>query len=167
MSADDDECSASESNIPSFSSVHSRLSAPVPSLQSTVKVEGRKENAIDRFKVCPLLLRVFYTYERHHSPIDYKNQVYPKNELQIHTWMDATLSEIIIHLQRKNRKLRRSGTVIKFQIVSADPARPRYRTRDIGSVKIDTKGPDDLKTLVLCRFTIGDFLDLCVKLPKN
>lgn len=57
-SADDDECSASESTIPSFTSVHSRLSAPVPSLQSTVKVEGRKENAIDRFKVDNLYFNV-------------------------------------------------------------------------------------------------------------
>lgn len=65
--------------------------------------------------------------------------------------MDATLSEIITHLQRKNRKIRRSGTIIKFQIVFPDPARPRFRARDIGTVKVDTKGPDDLKTLSQCR----------------
>lgn len=65
--------------------------------------------------------------------------------------MDATLSEILINLRQKNRKIRRSGTVISFQIVSPDPARPRYRTRDIGSVKVDHKGPDDYKTLSHCR----------------
>lgn len=65
--------------------------------------------------------------------------------------MDATLSEIIINLQQKNRKVRRSGTIIKFQLISPDPARPRYKTRDIGVVKIDYKGPDDYKTLSQCR----------------
>ncbi|XKL65235.1 hypothetical protein PGB90_008655 [Kerria lacca] len=145
----------------------SRLSVSGPSLQSTVKVEGRKESNINRFKVCPLLLRIFYSYGRHHNPLDYKNKEYPKNELQIHTWLDATLLEIITNLQRKNRKIRRSGTVIKFQIISPDPARPRFKTRDIGSVKIDYKGPDDFKTLSQCRFAIGDFIDLCIRLPKN
>lgn len=65
--------------------------------------------------------------------------------------MDASLSEILINLQRKNRKIRRSGTVIKFQIISPDPTRPRYKVRDVGSIKIDYKGPDDLKTLHQCR----------------
>lgn len=51
---DDDNFSASESNVPSFPSVHSRLSAATPSVQSTVKVEGRKEIAVDRFKVSSL-----------------------------------------------------------------------------------------------------------------
>lgn len=157
-----------ETNIPSYSSsISSRPAGSGPSLQSTVKVEGRKENSVDRFKVCPLLLRVFYTYNHHHNPLDYKNKIYPKNEMQIHTWMDATLSEILVNLQHKNRKVRRSGTVIKFQVVSPDPARPRLKMRDIGSVKVDGKGPDDYKTLSQCRIMIGDFIDLCIKLPKN
>lgn len=65
--------------------------------------------------------------------------------------MDATLSELLVHLQRKNRKVRRSGTVIKFQFVTPDPGFPRFKTRDIGSVKIDSRGPDDMKTLSQCR----------------
>lgn len=65
--------------------------------------------------------------------------------------MDATLSEILANLQHKNRKVRRSGTVIKFQVVSPDPARPRLKMRDIGSIKVDYKGPDDYKTLSQCR----------------
>lgn len=157
-------------NIPSYNSNNAPSSRPLgsgPVLQSTVKVEGRKENSVDRYKVCPSLLRVFYTYNHHHNPLDYKNKIYPKNEMQIHTWMDATLSEILVHLQHKNRKVRRSGTVIHYQIVSPDPARPRFRMKDIGSVKVDHKGPDDYITLAQCRLGIGDFIDICIKLPKS
>ncbi|KAK7601220.1 hypothetical protein V9T40_008661 [Parthenolecanium corni] len=164
--SNNDDAGSNESDSNNRSS-NLRTGVAVPVVQSTVKVEGRKENNIDRYKTCPLLLRVFYNYNHHHNPIDYKNKQYPKNELQIHTWMDASLSEILINLQRKNRKIRRSGTVIKFQIISPDPTRPRYKVRDVGSIKIDYKGPDDLKTLHQCRYSIGDFIDLCIKLPKN
>lgn len=41
-----------ETNIPSYNSnISSRPPGTGPSLQSTVKVEGRKENSVDRFKV--------------------------------------------------------------------------------------------------------------------
>lgn len=49
---DDAGSNESDSNNRSFpSSSNLRTGAAVPAVQSTVKVEGRKENTIDRYKV--------------------------------------------------------------------------------------------------------------------
>ncbi len=37
-------------------------------------------------QTCPLLLRVFCTYGRHHSPYDYQKGIFPLTEFQIYTW---------------------------------------------------------------------------------
>lgn len=52
---------------------------------------------IDRTKVCPLLLRCFWKLHRHHQLNEYRNasnDILPAQEVQIHTWQDASLREI-------------------------------------------------------------------------
>ncbi|CAG5027938.1 unnamed protein product [Parnassius apollo] len=55
---------------------------------------------VDREKTCPLLLRVFCSTGRHNTPGDYARGNVPQNELQIYTWMDATLRELTGMLMR-------------------------------------------------------------------
>lgn len=47
----DEEYSDEESNVHTHNTVSTRPPGSGPSIQSTVKVEGRKENAVDRYKV--------------------------------------------------------------------------------------------------------------------
>ncbi|XBI70120.1 hypothetical protein VPH35_064684 [Triticum aestivum] len=51
---------------------------------------------IDREKTCPLLLRVFTKVGGHHLNEEFSERgKEPKDEVQIYTWKDATLQELI------------------------------------------------------------------------
>nr|CAD7444689.1 unnamed protein product [Timema bartmani] len=78
------------------------------------------EKPVDREKTCPLLLRVFCNTGRHHNIMDYNRGNVPANELQIYTWMDATLREITSLVKEVNPDSRRKGTYFDFSLVSPD-----------------------------------------------
>ncbi|OXA65122.1 histone deacetylase complex subunit SAP18 [Folsomia candida] len=121
---------------------------------------------IDREKTCPLLLRVFCSTGRHNSPMDYTNGNTPANELQIYTWLDATLKEIAGLVKEVNPDARRHGTVFDFSLVYPDKYRG-YRSRPVSTIVSGQKNPDDNKTLTQIRFTIGDYLDISITPPSR
>nr|XP_031834043.1 histone deacetylase complex subunit SAP18 isoform X2 [Nomia melanderi] len=102
------------------------------------------EKPIDREKTCPLLLRVFCNTGRHHNIMEYSRGNVPSNELQIYTWMDATLREITGLVKEVNPDARSKGVTCSGQ-----------------------KGADDNKTLAQARFTIGDYLDISITPPNR
>ncbi|XP_056631631.1 histone deacetylase complex subunit SAP18 [Diorhabda carinulata] len=133
----------------------------------TVVVE-EKNDAIDRQKVCPFLLRVFVSSNgSHHKPSDYSKGNTPQNELQIYTWKDATLHELTQLVKEVNPEARRKGTKFSFAFVYPDLRQPVYRIREIGNTMTGVKGPDDLKTLGLLRLNIGDYLDIAITAPDT
>ena len=109
----------------------------------------------------------------------------PSNELQIYTWMDATLKELTGLVKEVNPEARRRGTYFDFSLVYPDLRQsPRCQSRDIGTtvagqrvggVRKEKKlyfiilmqGPDDQKTLADCKFVIGDFLDISITPPTG
>ncbi|EEZ97816.1 histone deacetylase complex subunit SAP18 [Tribolium castaneum] len=128
-----------------------------------VVIEEKKDDAVDRQKVCPFLLRVFVSSNGyHHKPTDYNKGNTPQNELQIYTWKDATLHELTQLVKEVNPEARRKGTKFSFSLVFPDMRVPIYRMREIGSTTTGIKGPDDLKTLSQARFAIGDFMDIAI-----
>ncbi|PAA83443.1 hypothetical protein BOX15_Mlig016079g4 [Macrostomum lignano] len=124
-------------------------------------VESNKQ-AIDREKTCPLLLRVFCSIKRHHSLTEFTQGRTPSNELQIYTWMDATLKELSQLVQEVNPDSRAKGTYFDFAVVYPDLQTTRYKSRDIGTVRNGTRGMDDNVTLKDRRFRIGDYLDISI-----
>ena len=52
--------------------------------------------AIDREKICPFLIRCFWSTSRPYSSLDYDTRKgkLPQNEVQIYTWKDANILEI-------------------------------------------------------------------------
>jgi len=129
--------------------------------------EKIEEKPVDREKSCPLLLRVFLSQGRHHTPNEYSRGNVPANELQIYTWMDATLKELTGLVKEVNPDARRKGTFFDFALVYPDLRTPGYRMRDIGSTCAGQKGVDDAKTLSQCRFQVGDFLDIAITPPQT
>jgi len=125
------------------------------------------DKTVDREKTCPLLLRVFLSNVRHHGPSDYARGSVPSNELQIYTWMDATLRELTSLVKEVNREARKKGTIFDFSLVFPDKTTSVYRLCDIGGTVSGQKGPDDNKTLRECRFTIGDYLDIAITPPRQ
>lgn len=123
---------------------------------------------VDREKTCPLLLRVFCSQQRHNNMSEYMKGQTPQNELQIYTWMDATLKELTGLIKEVNPESRRRGTYFDFAIVYPDLRQgPRCNTRDIGTTVAGQKGPDDNMTLKEAKFCIGDFLDVSINSPNG
>ncbi|KRT81384.1 hypothetical protein AMK59_6279 [Oryctes borbonicus] len=131
-------------------------------------IEEKKEDSVDRQKVCPFLLRVFVSPTGHHYKIvDYNKGNTPQNELQIYTWKDATLNELALLVKEVNPEARRKGTKFTFALVYPDPRAPVYRMREIGTTVTGQKGADDLKSLAQARFSIGDYMDIAISTPDS
>lgn len=135
-------------------------------VESIVEDNREPEKPIDREKVCPLLLRVFCSTGRHHSLSDYSRGNTPANELQIYTWMDATLKELTGLVKEVNADARKKGTFFDFAIVYPAPNATAYRLREIGSTCSGRKGTDDSVTLAHKKFQIGDYLDIAITPPR-
>ncbi|XP_020625864.1 histone deacetylase complex subunit SAP18-like [Orbicella faveolata] len=134
------------------------------------RVKEREANdqkvTIDREKTCPLLLRVFCNQGRHHRLDEYSRTALPSNELQVYTWKDATLKELMSLVKEVNPDARRKGTVFDFAIVFPDARRGGFIMKEIGSTAAGRKGTDDTITLESKKFQIGDFIDVAIQSPR-
>lgn len=92
---------------------------------------------------------------------DYTNKKTPPvaTELQIYTWLDATLSELM-GLIRQIPIYKSKGTQFSFSVVFPESNSPTFRMRHIGVTIGGKRGPDDEKTLAQSRLQIGDFIDV-------
>ncbi|KAM4608285.1 histone deacetylase complex subunit SAP18 isoform 1-T2 [Polymixia lowei] len=132
------------------------------------EIKKEPEKPVDREKTCPLLLRVFTTNNgRHHRMDDFARGNVPASELQIYTWMDATLKELTSLVKEVYPEARKKGTHFSFAIVYPDPKRQAYRVKDIGNTLSGRKGADDSMTLQSQRFQIGDYLDISITPPNR
>jgi histone deacetylase complex subunit SAP18 len=96
---------------------------------------------------------LFREYEQGHTP---------ENELQIYTWMDASLGELTQLIKEVNPDSRRRGTQFSFSIVSADDSYNRYYLTDIGKTENGHRRSDDQIQLANKRFRVGDYLDVAI-----
>ncbi|CAG9801685.1 unnamed protein product [Chironomus riparius] len=138
-------------------------------VESMIVEEKPKENRseIDREKTCPLLLRVFCSSSgRHHSMNEYSHGSAPSNELQIYTWLDASLKELTQLIRDVNPDTRKKGTYFDFALVFPDNRSGSYRMREIGVTCSGQRGADDNKTLSQAKFQIGDYLDINITTPS-
>ncbi|XP_028412676.1 histone deacetylase complex subunit SAP18-like [Dendronephthya gigantea] len=121
--------------------------------------------AVDREKTCPLLLRVFWTDGRHHRPEEFFRTV-PSNELQIYTWKDATLKELMTLIKEVNPDARKKGTTFDFATVFPNPRQPGFLLKELGTTTAGKKSPADTITLESKKFQIGDYIDVAVQYPR-
>jgi len=143
---------------------------------------GSGKDVVDRQKQCPFLLRVFVSNSRHNMLKDFNRGSTPDNELQIYTWMDASLKELTALVREVNADSRRKGTYFDVGRVYSvhnpkttsnnEVARNRIDNCDYGLKKIGTcvagrRGVDDHKTLRDIGFNIGDYLDIAVSPPSS
>jgi len=131
-------------------------------MESLVQIEETVDNSVNRFRKCPMQVRIYYSYGEHGSLLSYRRGVYPKNCIVVFIWMNTTLDEIVSHLKMSERKIRRRGTILDFQIVSLGAQTTRQSARDAGRVCIGVKRPENTKTLNQCRFSVGDIIDVNV-----
>ncbi|CAO1346194.1 unnamed protein product [Diamesa hyperborea] len=139
-------------------------------VESMIIVEEKQApvKTVDREKTCPLLLRVFCSVSgRHNNLSEFSHGNTPSNELQIYTWMDATLREITTLIRDVNPETRRKGTYFDFALVFPESRPGVYRMREIGVTCSGSRGADDNKTLAQAKFCIGDYLDINITPANN
>lgn len=83
------------------------------------------------------------------------------SELQVYTWLDATLSELT-SLIREIPDYQDKGTQFFYSIVFPEPNSASFRMRPIGVTIAGKRGPNDDLKLGQCRYQIGDFLDVAI-----
>jgi len=132
-----------------------------------LKHEKDPKNAVNREETCPLLLRVFCSTSRHNNIQEYSKGDTPENEIQIYTWMDASLKELTGLIKEVNPDARRRGTFFEFALVYPDLRMGKYLSRDIGQTIAGKQGNDDNKTLGDCKFSIGDYMDIAISPPNQ
>ncbi|XP_003386277.1 PREDICTED: histone deacetylase complex subunit SAP18-like, partial [Amphimedon queenslandica] len=99
----------------------------VHEVKKDAPLEGEEEKkqevepyTVDREKTCPFLLRVFCNEGRHHRLDSFMRGNVPSNELQIYTWMDCTLRELMSLVKEVNPDTRQKGTLFSFATVYPD-----------------------------------------------
>ncbi|KAM9485458.1 histone deacetylase complex subunit SAP18-like [Salvelinus alpinus] len=118
-------------------------------------------------RTCPLL-RVFTTTSgRHHRMHEFGRGNVPSSELQIYTWLNATLKELTSLVKEVYPEARKKGTCFGFAIVYIEPKRQGYRVKEIGNIVSEQKGSDDAMTLQSQRFWIGNYLDIAITPPNR
>ncbi|KAJ1982119.1 hypothetical protein H4R35_000438 [Dimargaris xerosporica] len=119
---------------------------------------------VDRQKDAPFLLRVFYRIGGHNSLEKYNHGLEQlENELQIHTWRDATLKEIALLIQEVVEDARDVNVCFSFRLIYPNHIQLAYTNKSLGVVFNYKDGPIDSKTLADCRFVIGDYLDVAIE----
>ncbi|CAL8069105.1 unnamed protein product [Calicophoron daubneyi] len=125
------------------------------------------DGSVNREKTCPLLLRMFYSSLRHNNAMEYSRGRTPNNELQVYTWLDATLRELASLVKQVNPEARKRGTVFDFALVSPDYRSPVYRMRELGAVCAGSPSDTDRIMLKDCQFVIGDMVDVAITVPPT
>jgi histone deacetylase complex subunit SAP18 len=131
-------------------------------IEKPTEVPTANRLAVDREKVCPLLLRVFPNVGRHYSMAEFAHGNTPSGELQIYTWLDASLKELSGLIREVHPEARLRGTYFEFSLVFPDSKSPSYRARSIGTTRNGQKGLDDNKMLSDVRFQIGDYMIVAI-----
>jgi histone deacetylase complex subunit SAP18 len=115
---------------------------------------------INREKICPFLLRVFYKDNDFNSLEDMSSGIFPTNrELHIYTWMDASLREITMLIKEAVDLARNKEATIYFSFIFPD-SKGKLQRKEVGYVYSNKKCPDESKTLQNLKFTIGDYMDI-------
>ena len=129
--------------------------------------------SVDREKVTPFLIRVFVHRGPHSRDSEYRDPTnLPKEgQIHIHTWMDATLSELTALLAKVLPDFRSPRYVaeLSFALVYPDRQGRMVVKQSDGKVTHSSSRFDQheddrnaMKTLKDLGFQIGDFLDVSV-----
>ena len=118
---------------------------------------------VDRERTTPLLVRTFLKKAGHRRQEDYavRGKEPVEDEVQLYTWMDATLRELSDLLKEVSPSARERNSQLSFAIVYPDK-RGTLVLKEVGIIHSLRKGEHDDKNLAGLHFQTGDFLDVAV-----
>ncbi|ORX60379.1 Sin3 associated polypeptide p18 [Hesseltinella vesiculosa] len=119
---------------------------------------------IDREKIVPFLLKIYLDFGRHHPFRSYTIDRTPpeSHELQLYTWRDATLRELVQLVQEAIPEAQTGDAHLSFRLIYMDTDTGFFKGKDLAVLHAFESSQDDNKTLHECRFLIGDYLDIAV-----
>jgi histone deacetylase complex subunit SAP18 len=122
--------------------------------------EKPEKSGVNRDKMTPFLLRIFYKFGSHHSLSAFavRGSEPADEELQVYVWMDCTLGDLC-DLLRDVLPEAADAKRLDVNLVYPDKngTMVYYQIGEVGS-----GGPNDKKTLEEVKMQTGDFLDLAV-----
>lgn len=122
-----------------------------------------EEYEVDREKMCPFLLRVFYKENSYSKLEDLNNENFLNtNELHIYTWLDANLREITTLIKSAIDIPSRKETKFMFSFVYYD-SKGKLQRKEVGDVYLKKNSPEELNTLYSLKFVIGDYIDIYIQ----
>lgn len=122
---------------------------------------------INREKICPFLIKLYYKENDFNSLDEMNSGKFPLNrELHIYTWMDASLRELTMLIRDSVDFAKKKDAILNFSFIFPD-SKGKYQRKEIGNVHMYKKHPDDNKTLQQLRFSIGDVIDINIKIGNN
>ncbi len=129
--------------------------------------DKNNSNDINREKVCPFLIRLFYR-ENDFNSLEEMNagRFASARELHIYTWMDASLRELTMLIRDSVDFAKKKDANLNYSFIFPD-SKGKYQRKEIGNVHMYKKGQDDTKTLHQLKFTVGDFIDISIKTGNN
>ncbi|KAL1916784.1 uncharacterized protein VTP21DRAFT_5488 [Calcarisporiella thermophila] len=119
---------------------------------------------IDRTKITPFLLCIFFRIGSHHRIEDFDSMRLPaSDELRIYTWKDATLEEILGLVRNILPEMNRPGITLSFLHVYQDHVTGRHTARNLAQFSAENRHPEEgKKTLGDLKFLAGDYLDIAL-----
>jgi histone deacetylase complex subunit SAP18 len=120
------------------------------------------KDEINREKICPFLVKVYYRENEFNNLDDFNNGLFPTNrELYIYTWMDASLRELTILIKDAIDLIKRKDATLNFSFVFPDN-KGKLQRKEIGIVYTNKKSTEENKTLQQLKYTIGDLIDISI-----
>ncbi|KAJ5069743.1 histone deacetylase complex subunit sap18 [Anaeramoeba ignava] len=129
--------------------------------QNSKKLRRKNRSGINRKKITPFLLSTFIRVGKKNTIQDYMNEL-PHNELQIYTWIDATLKELTSIIKRLCSPARQKNAKLSFAFVFKDKYSGYIMFKNVGYTFSSKSSDNDFKTLENLGFRIGDFLDVAI-----
>ncbi|KAG0260455.1 Histone deacetylase complex subunit sap18 [Linnemannia exigua] len=131
---------AADTNAPVTTTAATVPTAPTPTATTTT---ATAPGIVDREKLCPFLLKMFYKQGEHNRVDSYSPKATPpkSSELQLYTWKNATIGEIASLVKQAipdliDDRLPGAGGELRFRHIFLDLKRGIFIGRDIGSVLI-------------------------------
>ncbi len=119
---------------------------------------------INRKKICPFLIRVFYNFFDFNDINAFDQDKIELNELHIYTWMDSNLKELTeLILGALHSQINKKKTSLTFSLIYRD-LKGKIQRREIGEIVINKENINENKTLKMANFKIGDFLDVKIQI---
>jgi len=130
-------------------------------------VQRARPQPVDRTQQCPSLIRIFYRIGGHHGlhAFEEKGPELIDSELQLYSWPDATLMDLVDLTKDVLPEARIDGVEFSFRLIYPDKHGQNMSVA-LGRVNSWRSTGTERVTLGSTKFQVGDLIDLALYMPQ-